>query len=376
MSIGVVWAPTPPPPVIFRTDFMANLVTAKLRRQMKRTAITGGLEVSLLLKSLGLMKDAAGLGAIFTLHHVRPYQPKSFEPNRHLEISPEFLDSAIVRLKAEGIEFVSLQEVPQRLSAADANRRRFVTFTLDDGNNNNFEHALPVFERHGVPFTVFIAKGLSEATHSMWWETLAVLIGGLDRVAFDFGSGMRQFSLIGGEAKQWAFDRFAAYIHRGDEAGAVAAVDRLAREHGIEPLDIVRSLIMDRSRLEQLAAHPLATLGAHTVSHRAMARLDDAAAQSEIDQSILYIKDITGTSPAAIAYPYGTRATVSNRDALLAEECRLSIGVTTQPGTIDAATGSRQMLLPRISLNGFYQKPRYAAALASGIPIRLLGRKA
>ncbi|MFT4184495.1 MAG: polysaccharide deacetylase family protein, partial [Rhizobium sp.] len=168
-----------------------------------------------------------------------------------------------------------------------------------------------------------------------------------------------------------AFARFAAYVHGRDETGAVGRIVDLARANGLEPLDLVRAAIMDRQELKELAAHPLASLGAHTVSHRALARLPEAEAAAEMALSADYVADITGKRPAAIAYPYGTIEAVSRREARLAGELGFSIGVTTRPGTIAATGGDPLTLLPRLSLNGHYQKARYVSALASGIPMRL-----
>lgn len=345
-----------------------------IKVRLKRMMISSGLEAAAILKRAGLMRDVAGLGAILTLHHVRPALPRRFAPNAHLEVSPDFLDHAIARLKRDGYEFIALDALPSRAANA-AGQPPFVAFTLDDGNRDNLDHALPVFARHNAPFTVFVAQGLSERTHSLWWETLAELLGRLDRLTFDFGAG-EEFVPLGKDGqKHAAFARFAAFVHGNEESEAVGRIDELARHHGLEPLDIVRASIMDRNELRQLMDHPLASLGAHTVSHRALARLTEAEAAAEIALSADYVTDIAGKRPIAIAYPYGTQEAVSLREGRLAAELGFSVGVTTRPGTITATNGEAAMLLPRLSLNGHYQKARYASALASGIPMRLMGRR-
>ncbi|WP_184356543.1 polysaccharide deacetylase family protein [Rhizobium sp. BK602] len=341
-----------------------------IKDRLKRAMIAGGLEVAAILKGFGLMREVAGLGAIFTLHHVRPPLPSRFAPNAHLEISPEFLDRTLARLKRDDYDFVALDTLPERI-ASGGSKPLFAAFTLDDGNRDNFQHALPVFARHGAPFTVFVTQGLSERTHSIWWETVAELLGRLNRLSFDFGTGAEHFDLRKTGQRHAAFARFAAYVHGRDEAEAVGRIDELARKNGLEPLDLVRAAIMDRQELRELAAHPLASLGAHTVSHRALARLPEAEATAEMALSADYVADITGVRPSAIAYPYGTADAVSRREARLAAELGFSIGVTTRPGTIAATGGDPFTLLPRLSLNGHYQKARYALALASGIPMRL-----
>ncbi|TBH14278.1 polysaccharide deacetylase family protein, partial [Rhizobium leguminosarum] len=215
------------------------------------------------------------------------------------------------------------------------------------------------------------AKGFAEGSHSIWWETLAVLLRQAPEIRFDFGHGMERLVLDSPQQQWHAFDRFAAYIHGSDEARAVAAIDLLARENGIEPTDIVRELVMGPGELQWLAAHPLATLGAHTISHRALARLPEAEARIEMQVSADYVEAVTGIRPGTIAYPYGTPDAATAREARIARNLGFTLAVTTQPGLPAARlTG----YLPRISLNGLYQKRRYVSALASGIPLKLMGR--
>lgn len=339
------------------------------RRDVKRRLVAGGLDMAAALARAGMMPNARGLGAIFTLHHVQPRKSRPLQPTGHLEVTPDFLGEAIERLFAEGYEFIPLDDVPARI--AKPSRQPFAAFTLDDGYRNNAEHALPVFAHHGVPFTVFITRGFAERTHSLWWETLAELLGRARELSFDFGAGTETLDLTSEARKFDAFDRFSDYVGITDETIAVAKIDALARRHGVEPLEITADLTMDPQELRTLSSHPLASLGAHTLSHRAVARLSPEEARMEMQQSADYVEGLTGTRPLSIAFPYGSRQAVSDRDQAIARELGFTVGVTTQPGTLSEKSAARLTGLPRISLNGYYQQPRYVSALASGIPFAM-----
>lgn len=348
---------------------MKDKAKAIWRRNVKRWLIGAGLEASAFAAGASLMKTARGSGVIFTLHHVRPETPSIVGPNRHLEVTPEFLDKAIRQLKTLGYDFIALPDIPARLASPSG--KPFAAFTLDDGYRNNAEHALPVFARHGVPFTVFIAQGLAEHRQPLWWEIMGRLLREQERVTFDFGQGLETVDLTTAAQQLDTFFRFASYVWAHEEAVAVADVCRLAERYGIDPLSITRDLIMGPQDLENFAAHPLVSLGAHTVTHRKLCRLTADEAVEEMRQSADWLANLTGKRPAAIAYPYGSRDAVGLREFQTARDLGFVIGLTTQPGMLTAADLARTTALPRISLNGYYQKPRYVRALASGIPFVL-----
>lgn len=347
-------------------------MAGRFKQQLKRAAITGGLELSFLLSRIGVMPGLRGRGVIFTLHHVRPAEPHAFQPNLHLDITPDFLDAAIRTLAGRGYRFLRLEDVPAALSEPEG-AAPFAVFTLDDGFRDNREHALPVFERHGVPFTIFVCKGLSERSHTMWWDTAAALIEKRDRLTLCLPAGRIDVDCSRLRAKESAFQATACCLMAGDEAKGVAELDRVAQAAGINPHALVSETVMDYDELQALARHPLVSYGAHTVSHRALADLGDTELLAEFNESADYVAGITGDRPVTFAYPYGDKRSATVRTAGYADWAGFKVSVTTRPGTLTAACLENPQLLPRISLNGLYQKRRYVEALASGLPSRLAG---
>ena len=351
---------------------MVGPKTVAARRMLKRAAIQSGLEAVSLFAKTGLMSGARGSGAIFTLHHVRPATHKVFDPAAHLTITPEFLDASIARLKADGHVAVALEDLPEFLANPDRPGPAMV-FTLDDGYRDNNQFARPVFEKHGVPYTIFITGGFVDRTHSIWWETAELLLARIDEFVFDFGNGEERLPTRNPTDKYAAFDRLHKALACNEHRPIVERLGEQARAAGICPTGLVDREVMDEPELRGLAHTPLASLGAHTISHPNLAHLDAAEMRREIGQSAERVAEITGKAPRTFAYPYGDRCAAGPREYRTAQELGFKLAVTTNPGTLRAGSLESVFSLPRISLNGYYQKCRYVGALASGIPFALAG---
>lgn len=341
------------------------------KRHAKRLGITGGLEASAMLNSLGLGRRFSGRGIIFTLHHVRPHHDRACEPNRHLEVTPEFLDQAVNALLEDGYMPLALSQLPDWLQNGERDRPVAI-FTLDDGYRDNAVHAAPIFERYNVPYTIFVTRGLTERTHTLWWETLEQLVNATEEIDYDFGNGIELLELSTPYQKLRAFKRIARTIIGVDEAAAIVQLNETARLYGVDAHRVVQDLIMDRRELQALSTHPLVHLGAHAISHRALSYLSRNAAIDEMTASAIYVTGITGRRCRVFSFPYGFAKAVSDRDSKLALECGFDLAVTTAPGTLTDRALASMGGLPRVSLNGYYQKARYVKALASGLPFRLL----
>src|SRR5215468_7853326 len=88
---------------------------------------------------LFLRPFVGGIGAILTLHHVRPSRRDAFQPNRLLEVTPSFLEGVLKALRRAQVDIVSLDEMQRRLVERDF-RRRFICLTFDDGYRDNLEY--------------------------------------------------------------------------------------------------------------------------------------------------------------------------------------------------------------------------------------------
>lgn len=309
----------------------------------------------------------SGRGVIFMLHHVSPEPTHEFSPNGILKVTPEFLESVIVQVKAAGFDCVSLDDVPERLAGPES-QPPFAVFTLDDGYRDNRDYAYPIFKRHSVPFTIYVPTAFADGTGDLWWLKLEEALRVLPRVRADISGAERSFELCDDEARNRAFDEIYWWLRRIPEDRARAVVGRMAREAGIAAGQMCRDLVMSWEELRALAEDPLVTIGAHTDNHYALAKLPEAQARAEMASNISRISAELGKPCRHLSYPYGCESSAGEREFKIARELGMRTAVTTRKGLLHADHSASLTALPRLSLNGDFQNPRYVKVLLSGAP--------
>jgi peptidoglycan/xylan/chitin deacetylase (PgdA/CDA1 family) len=306
---------------------------------------------------------AGGIGAILVLHRVRPSRADAFQPNRALEVTPQFLEATIGWLKRNAYDFVSIDEARSRLVGRDF-RRRFVAVTLDDGYRDNLVWAKPIFARHGVPYAVYVPTTFADGVGDLWWLAFESIVADNDRIEVD-GDVIDCGPVA---AKTRAFDRLKnAKFAQPSPAAERAFVRRLTERYRYDEEAACRAACMSWDELRQVAADPLATIGAHTVSHVALARLAEKPVRKELTDGRRILEQHLQREIRHLSYPFGSKKAAGNREFAVAAEAGYATAVTTRLGVLKADDGARLTELPRVNVDGRYQRKRYFDALLSGV---------
>jgi peptidoglycan/xylan/chitin deacetylase (PgdA/CDA1 family) len=96
--------------------------------------------------------------------------------------------------------------------------------------------------------------------------------------------------------------------------------------------------------------------------------------RAELGSSSSVIEAALGVRAAHLAYPVGDRSAAGPREFRIATELRFETAVTTRPGVVFPQHAEHLTALPRISLNGNFQRPRYAKVFDLGRRHRIVER--
>lgn len=150
---------------------------------------------------------------------------------------------------------------------------RPVLVTFDDGHHALRDLALPALRQHAVPATIFVCTAPVASGTSFWFDAMARAAGESAVEA----------------AKALAYDDWRA---RCEATGTPSPAGDL-----LAPLSA--------ADIATLAAEPLVTLGAHTMTHPILAHAPRSVQRDEIVGSLAAVQAWTGRVATAFAYPNG-----------------------------------------------------------------------
>jgi peptidoglycan/xylan/chitin deacetylase (PgdA/CDA1 family) len=335
---------------------------------LKKTIIRGGLETLYFSGLHYVMRPiVGGVGAILTLHHVRPPRAEAFQPNRLLEVTPHFFEGLLKRLRRSRIDVVSLDEMHRRLVSGDF-KRRFVCITFDDGYQDLREYAYPLLKTYEMPFAIYVTTSFPDRLGELWWIALEAVIARNERIGLVVNGKDRFFECGGLRQKRELYNEIYDWLRSMKTEDELRRVVRdLCACHRIDIAAFCNELCMGWEEIAQLAADPLVTIGAHTVNHVMLKKIStESTARSEMEMSRAVIEAALGVRPQHLAYPVGDPTSAGQREFRIAGELGFKTAVTTRPGVLFKAHREHLTALPRISVNGEFQQQRYLKVLISG----------
>ncbi len=307
-----------------------------------------------------------GVGAIFCLHRIVPAAERAALPdNRALEICPEDLRAMLAWVAARGLEVIALDQVPERL--ARPRGRKFACFTFDDGYRDNLTLALPIFRAAGMPFAVHVSPGLIDGTASVWWYQIADALARRDRLEIAWRGERFGWALRSSGAVETAFSALAKMLRQEPHAAREEVVAAVCGAAGLDAAALQRRLMMTWAEVRALAAEPLVTIGAHSVTHPALRLLGDDEARAEMADSRRQLEAQLGGRVRHLAFPYGGANAVGAREFRLAQECGFATATTTRGANLFPAHARYLTALPRLTVSGNFPLPARARKLESGL---------
>jgi len=311
--------------------------------------------IKLLIRKSGIYKVIepwySGRGSILMFHRIcKKEQRSKLKNNSVLEVTPEYLENIILYFKKKNYEPISIADVPERLKDRRANK--FVVFTFDDGYMDNYSLAYPVFKKYNVPFTIYVTTSFPERTAVLWWYLIDDLVSSHDQIEIEYKGDKRLLKCGDASAKELAFIELKRFIMSGDPGDQDKRIEAIFGKYGMQIKNKTLELTLDWPSIEKMAKDPLVTIGAHTISHKALTSLDPDKLKNEIIGSKNIIGQKIGSDVSHFSYPFGGRDEAGPREFSVVKYSGFETATTTRMANIFEEHAEHPECLPRLLIDG------------------------
>ncbi len=224
-----------------------------------------------------------------------------------------------------------------------------VAITFDDGYADNVLEALPIMEELGVPATFFVSTGRIGTGKEFWWHRLEgiLLRNGEFPARFELNDNRfgRTWDTDTPERRKMLYASLNQFMKSISPERQEIWLDQLRKWTGSSDVEKGIHRSMTHEEIKRLAASPLATIGAHTVTHSALSALTEDQQRTEIFTSKQDLEKMIGAEITTFSYPFGRKRDYNQTSIRLCREAGFVKAASNFPGQVHKWTDPFQ--LPR-----------------------------
>lgn len=206
---------------------------------------------------------------------------------------------------------------------------RAACITFDDGYADNFTIALPILKKYNLTATFFISTGFLDGGR-MWNDTIIESIRHYSSNKLDLTQiGLESIPLHNTDEKTTSI---RLVLNKTKYLPPQQRVEFTRRIAELTKSKLPDDLMMTSDQVRELRKAGM-QIGAHTVSHPILAKIDSDSAKSEIFESKIFLEKLLREEIVLFAYPNGK----FNTDYLdchveMVKELGFKVAVSTSPG--------------------------------------------
>jgi peptidoglycan/xylan/chitin deacetylase (PgdA/CDA1 family) len=129
---------------------------------------------------------------IFAFHSVEPYTGRETALQKQYKISPENFKKELAIIKEKGYTPITLGQAVSDYKAGKVSTEKNVVITFDDGDQNQYDYALPLLKEFNFPATFFIYTLVLDHKKFMTWDEVLAL----DKSGMEIGAHTHTHAML------------------------------------------------------------------------------------------------------------------------------------------------------------------------------------
>lgn len=316
--------------------------------------------LGLFVKTNGVLSSPffSGRGLILMFHRVRPFERMSFfEQNRLWEITPEQLELVIKFFLKNKYTIVPADEIGTYLKKEP--KKKFVSFTFDDGYYDNIKYALPLFEKYKINMTVFLTPSYLKKEKVPWEFLIEEYLLEKDKVVFIENEKKTELVCESREDKHQVFSFFYSMLKRNNNRYQLNQTIKKLFPATLYAAVLRKPIMMNAQQVSDLGKHSFVRFGNHTYHHYVLSQLSLEEQIEEIEKAEKYLTELLNMPIKGLAYPYGGYGDINTNSLRAARETKTAYALTAFPGNV--FVNSYELHLPRYAIkqNTDYKELKY-----------------